>query len=97
MTEEQIKIIRNFEVRVRQTLFLCDKLKEENANLLSQLAVQKNTNELLNEENSQLKSKYGNQQVAKVISVSRNDFKATKIRLSNLVREVNKCIALLNE
>ena len=97
MTEEQLKIIRNFEVRVRQTLFLCDKLKEENANLQSQLSVQKGINESLEEKNSQLQIKYDNLKVARMISVGRDDFKATKNRLSKLVREVDKCIALLNE
>ena len=97
MTEEQLKIIRNFEVRVRQTLFLCDKLKEENADLQSQLAVQKNANDSLKNANVQLQLKYDNLKVARMISVSGDDFKATKNRLSKLVREVDKCITLLNE
>ena len=97
MTEEQLKIIRNFEVRVRQVLFLCDKLKEENANLHSQLTEQKNTNDSLNKEIIQLQLKYDNLKVARIISVSGDNFKATKNRLSKLVREVDKCIALLNE
>ena len=97
MTEEQLKIIRNFEVRVRQIIFLCDKLKEENANLLTQLSVQKNVNDSLIKEKTQLQLKYDNLMVARMISVNRNDFKATKNRLSKLVREVEKCIALLNE
>ena len=97
MTEEQLKIIRNFEVRVRQTLFLCDKLREENTNLQSQLTAQKDANESLSKEYSLLQLKYDNLKVARLISVSRNDFKATKNRLSKLVREVDKCIALLNE
>jgi len=97
MTEEHLKIILNFESRVRQTLSLCDKLKEENADLQSQLAVQKNANDSLKQENIQLQLKYDNLKVARMISVSRDDFKATKNRLSKLVREVDMCIALLNE
>ena len=97
MTEEQLKIIRNFEVRVRQTLFLCDKLREENTKLQSQLTGQKSINDSLRKENIQLQLKYDNLKVARMISVSRDDFKMTKNRLSKLVREVDKCIALLNE
>jgi len=97
MTEEQLKIIRNFEVRVHQMFLLCDKLKEEKTNLESQLTVQKEINESLHKENSQLQLKYDNLKVARMISVSRDDFKSTKSRLSKLVREVDKCIALLNE
>jgi len=97
MTEEQLKIIRNFEVRVHQIFVLCDKLKEENANLQSQLTTQTDINESLNKENSLLQIKCDNLKVARMISVSRDDFKATKDRLSKLVREVDKCITLLNE
>ena len=97
MTEEQLKIIRNFEVRVRQMLFLCDRLREENTKLQSQLAEQKSRNDSLTEENTQLQLKCDNLKVARMISVSRDDFKMTKNRLSKLVREVDKCIALLNE
>ena len=97
MTEEQLKIIRNFEVRVRQMLFTCDKLREENAKLQSQFTEQKSMNDLLKKENTQLQIKYDNLKVARMISVSRDDFKVTKNRLSKLVREVDKCIALLNE
>lgn len=97
MTEEQLKIIHEFDVRVHQALLLCSKLKEENASLQSQLTVQKSLNDSLNEKNSQLQKKYDNLKVVRMISVNKDDFKATKSRLSKLVREVNMCIALLNE
>jgi len=97
MTEEQLKIIRNFEVRVRQVLFLCDKLKEENAKLQTKVTEQISMNDSLRKENIELKFKYDNLKIARMISVGRNDFMATKNRLSKLVREVDKCIALLNE
>jgi len=97
MTEEQLKFIDNFEFQVHQLFRLCDKLKEKNANLQSQLAAQKDVNESLAKENSQLKMKYDYLKIARMVSVNRDDFKATKNRLSKLVRDVDKCIALLNE
>ena len=97
MTDEQLKIIRNFEIRVHQVLVLCDNLKKENAGLKLRLAEQKSINDSLNKENTQLNLKYDNLKTARMISVNPGDFKATKDRLSNLVREVDKCIALLNE
>ena len=97
MTEEQLKTIRNFEVRVRQVLFSCDKLKKENAKLQLQLTEQESMYDSLRKENTQLQTRYDNLKVVRMISVNRNDFKATKSRLSKLVREVDKCIALLNE
>ena len=96
MTEEQLKTIRNFEVRVRQVLFVCDKLREENANLQSLLTEEKSTNGSLREEIIQLQTSYDNLKVARMISASREDIKATKDRLSKLVREVDKCIKLIS-
>ena len=95
MTEEQLKIIQNFEIRVHQLLLLCNNLREEKANLHSQLAEQKSINDMLNEKNSYLQLKYDNQKIAQTISGNRNDIKVTKDRLSKLVREVDKCITLL--
>ena len=97
MTREQLKTIRNFEVRVRQVLLLCDKLKKENSELQLQLTEQKSVNDSLRKEQTQLQSNYDNLKAARMISVTGNDFKATKNRLSRLVREVDRCIALLNE
>ena len=97
MTDDQVKMVANFEARVRQLMFLCDSLKQEIANLKLLLAGQKALNESLTEENEQLKNKYDNLKMAKIISVGQNDFSLPKKRLSNLVREVDKCIAMLNE
>lgn len=97
MTDDQVKMVANFEARVRQLMFLCDSLKQENADLKSLLVGQKALNESLTEENEQLKNKYANLQMAKIISVRQNDFSLAKKRLSNLVQEVDRCIALLNE
>ncbi|MDR0733388.1 MAG: hypothetical protein LBF08_04930 [Dysgonamonadaceae bacterium] len=97
MTDEQAKTVANFETKVRQLMSLCDSLKQENANLNALLAGQKALNESLTENNEELKNKYDNLKMAKIISVRQNDFNEAKKRLSNLVREVDKCIALLNE
>ena len=97
MTEEQLKNMRSFEVRVHQILQLCDKLRIENANFKSQLEELRGINDSLKEENSKLKIRYDNLKIARMISVSKDDFKATKERLSNLVLEVDKCIVSLNK
>jgi predicted RNase H-like nuclease (RuvC/YqgF family) len=97
MTDAQVKMVADFEARVRQLMFLCNTLKQENADLKSLLAGQKALNESLTEKNEQLKNKYDNLKMAKIISVRQNDFSEAKKRLSNLVREIDKCIALLNE
>jgi hypothetical protein len=97
MTTNQSKLLRLFEERVHLLIRFCDKLQEENNDLKIQ---KKNLNSLYNvllEENENLKNKYDNLKMAKIISVRQDDFKAAKDRLSKLVRKVDKCIALLNE
>ncbi len=44
-----------------------------------------------------IKAVYTNLKTATAISLNGSDVKETKLRLSKLVREVDKCIALLNE
>jgi predicted PP-loop superfamily ATPase len=97
MTEEQTKMVAEFEARVQQLRFLCDSLKQENANLKHTAANREILIESLTEENELLKTKYDNLKMAKIISVGQNDFSAAKKRMSDLVKEVDKCIALLNE
>lgn len=97
MTEEQRKQISNFEARVRQLMFLCDELRETNAQLREELALEKETVMSLQDEIRQMTVKYDNLKTARIISVKADDFTSAKKRLSNLVREVDKCIALLNE
>lgn len=78
-------------------MYLYHELKQENAKL-RQLLVEKN-NEAKQLENSrnELKVMYTNLKMARTISIHDKDISDTKQRLSRLVREIDKCIALLNE
>ena len=96
MTEEDKKLLSTFEARLRHLMYLHDELKRENAEM-KRLLEEKET-ELLKVQESykELQDNYANLKVAKTISVNDNEIKDTKQRLSRLVREVDKCIALLN-
>jgi hypothetical protein len=96
MTDEQIKIVGLFEERVNKLLFLCGKLKKENAELSAQLASEQASNEKKEREIKDLKIKYENLMTARVISVGHDDFKVAGNKLTELVREIDECIALLN-
>ena len=78
-------------------MFLYEELKQENANL-KQLLMQKEK-EILTLEQSQrdLEAQYTDLKMARTLSLYDKDIKDTKLRLSGLVREIDKCIALLNE
>jgi FtsZ-binding cell division protein ZapB len=97
MTEEQGKLIAIFESRVRHLMFMCDDLRQRNNDLQQQLEMLGKSKEELEENNKTIKNKYDNLKMARIISVKQDDLKGAKSRLSKLVREVDKCIALLNE
>lgn len=54
-------------------------------------------NEKVQAQYDELEVNYTNLKTATTISLNGSDVKETKLRLSKLVREVDKCIALLNE
>ena len=97
MTEEDKKLLNTFEAKLRHFMYLHDELKHENAKL-KQLLTEKNE-EVRRLENSrkELEVMYTNLKMARTISIHYKDIKDTKLRLSMLVREVVKCMALLNE
>ena len=47
-------------------------------------------------QNQQLNMDYNNLKLARMMTVSGDDLQSAKNRLSKLIREVDKCIALLN-
>jgi len=97
MTDAQKKTLTEFEVQVRQLMFMYETLKLENGELKQQLAGKNEEILQASEEIKLLKAKYDNLKMARIIEVRQDDFKGAKRRLSKLVREVEKCIALLNE
>jgi seryl-tRNA synthetase len=97
MTEEEKKLLNTFEAGFRHLIYLHDELKRENNRLKQLLEEQKEKNARVSEEVDKLKADYTNLKTATTISLNGSDIKETKLRLSKLVREVDKCIALLNE
>lgn len=97
MTEEEKKLLNSFETQLRHLIYLHDELKRENAGLKKLLENEKLKNEKVQAQYDELEVSYTNLKTATAISLNGSDVKETKLRLSKLVREVDKCIALLNE
>ena len=97
MTEEDKKLIGSFEGKLRHFMFLYDELKQENADL-KHLLIQKDKEiQSLELSLKELEAQYTDLKMARTISLYDKDIKDTKQRLSSLVREIDRCIALLNE
>ncbi len=97
MTEDQKKLLAVFEARIRQLMFMYNTIKSENATLKAQLSVKEQELQSALNEIKNWNAKYDNLKMARIISVAQDDFQGAKKKLANLVREVDKCIALLNE
>ena len=78
-------------------MFLFDELKQENADLKLLLRQKEEEIKLLEQSRKELEDRYTDLKMARTISLYDKDIKDTKQRLSSLVREVDKCIALLSD
>lgn len=97
MTPELNNVIKTLNENIRQIKELHtssvvenNKLKEDITKLLAEL-------EQKEKENRQLETKYESLKLAKVIATSTTDSHDAKIKLNRIVREIDKCISLLNK
>jgi len=97
MTEEDKKLVSSFEGKLRHFMFLYDELKQENANLKRLLAQKDDEIKQMDLSQKKLEAQYTDLKMARTLSLYDKDIKDTKQRLTSLVREIDRCIALLNE
>ncbi|MBR6129802.1 MAG: hypothetical protein IKQ07_09245 [Bacteroidaceae bacterium] len=95
MTAEEEKTVRLLETRTRQLILKYQQLKEENEELLNDLVTKDNELRNIRQRNQQLEANYANLKMAKMLEVGDQDLLSAKQRMARLVREVDKCIALL--
>ncbi len=97
MTEDHKRLLAIFEVRVRDLMALCDSQKQQINELEYALTQKENELQEAMQAIGELNSKCDNMLTARVVSINETEMKNAKMRLSKLVREVDRCIALLNE
>ena len=91
------KTLATFETRLRQMLLRFQELKKENGELSQLLEANKKTVVQLQEQLKQKQSDYDSLKMAKMIEITDGNLDGAKERLSKLIREVNKCIAILSD
>ena len=89
--------IATFQTRVRDLLLRFQELKKENADLYAM--VEKNEQEMKNLQAklAQADNDYNALKMAKMMTITDGDLEGAKARVAKLVRDVNKCIALLSD
>ena len=97
MTEDRTKLLVNLEVRIKQVLLFCDKLKQENNKLEEELVRKKEEIARVQKQLSEINKKYDSLKTVRTITAASVDVETAQTKLSELVREVDKCIGLLNK
>ena len=86
-----------FQTRVRQMLLKFQQMKKENDELYGMVDRSEKEIERLRDELEQKSKEYDTLKMMKMVEVSDGDIDKTKSRLAKLIRDVNKCIAILSE
>lgn len=96
MTKEEQNALQIFETRVRQLILQYKELEKEKSKLLLMIDEKAAKIEALTKENNVLRNDFAHLKLARMIEISNTDIKDAKSTLSRLIREIDKCIALLN-
>ena len=96
MTEENDKLLAVFEEKLQVHLSLFGKQKRKIEELTLQINTEKDARLQAEQKIQSLNAKYSDLLTAHIVSLEEGDMKNARMRLVKLVREVEKCIALLN-
>lgn len=96
MTHDQEQKLRDFEFLVRRLIVAYEEEKRDNAVLRAALETDRLNLRETQENLKTLESRYETLRTARIIEVSGDDVKDARARLARLIREVDKCIALLD-
>jgi hypothetical protein len=96
MNASQVQIIDELKSRVDQLISLLEREREEK-DLLKQSNIELQKRVKIHQSRiSELELKYANLKIAKSLLAENEDSHDAKIRVNRIVREIDKCIALLN-
>lgn len=95
MKEDDLQLVKLLETRVRQLILRNKELRQQNAQLWQQVTEDDAQIQALKEQNKQLRVQYADLKTARMLQLSDNDTRNARQRMTRLVREIDKCIAIL--
>ena len=95
--EQNEKTLTTFETRVRQMVLRFQELKRENEELYRLVEKGEQDIKSVQEKLAQTEKDYNALKMAKMMEITDGDLQGAKDRLAKLIREVNKCIAVLGD
>ena len=97
MTEESLLLVRELKDKIRLVFGEFEKLEKRNEELKQEIVSLKNKIGFLDEEKSILGNKYESLKLAKAIEAGSGGIQAARNKMNRLMREIDKCVALLND
>lgn len=94
MTKNE-QTLSTFETRVRQMILRFQELKKENTELYQMVEKNEQDIKALQGQLAQASNDYNALKMARMIEITDSDLQGAKDRLSKLIREVNRCISML--
>ena len=88
------KAIATFQTRVRDLLLRFQELKKENDELI---AMVDQNEQSIKQLQARLERDYNSLKMARMLEITDGDLQGAKDRLAKLIRDVNKCIAILSD
>ncbi|MBR2097628.1 MAG: hypothetical protein IJ907_07070 [Prevotella sp.] len=91
------KTLADFQTRVRQMILQFQELKKENMQLQQQIGEQATEIEELKARVTQADNDYNSLKMARMLEITDGNLEEAKERLAKMIRQVNKCIAILSD
>ena len=92
----QDDVISLLEGKIKQVIQVAEEYKADKVRLMQQIDELSGTLHAKNRDIEVLESKYQSLKLAKTLTSSPEDVKNVKLQVNRMVREIDKCIALLN-
>ena len=96
MDQESNEIIRGLKNRISELISLYKKSKAEKESLIHEKLELMEKIETLTREKEELSHQYNTLKLAKTLAANSEDSHQAKLKINRIVREIDKCIALLN-
>jgi hypothetical protein len=97
MTNRYEELISAFELKLRKLISEYTILKEQNSLMKAELDRKQTDLMIAHQEILELRKNYGHLQIARNLVVSETEKAESRQQISKMVREIDKCLALLDE
>ena len=96
MSESDSNSFNSLKEKIKRIVDLYEKEKDKNVSLVKENHELKEKVKFTEQSLNDFKTKYDKLKIAKTLVASNNDLHDARLRVNKMVREIDRCIALLN-